>query len=79
MPSDITPTPETALIEAYVRELAPSIHELSCGIRADGAFDAWFRLNPTSPAKQIVIGKNDYSNGDWNEQVQRALENANLE
>ena len=79
MPSDPTPTQESALIQAYVRELAPSIHEVSCGNRLDGGYNLWFQLNPSSSAKQVIIGKNEYNTGQWKESVRTALEDANLE
>jgi hypothetical protein len=79
MPGDQTPTPESALIEDYIRELAPSIHQVSCKKRLDGGYDLWFQLNPTSPAKQVIISNNEYSAGQSNDSVGTALEEANLE
>src|SRR5947208_2897120 len=45
---DLTPTAETEMIKAYVRVLAPEIHDVSCGARMDGGYDLWLQLNPTS-------------------------------
>jgi len=60
MPSDVTPSPESELIKAYVQELAPGSHEISCGSRLDGGYDLWIQLNPSSAVKQVIITKEDY-------------------
>jgi hypothetical protein len=79
MPSQSTPTPESALIEDYVRQRAPGIHELQCRNRPDGGYELWFQLNPTSSAKESIISRDDYETGAWKAIVRRALEDANLE
>jgi len=76
MPSDLTPTAETEMIKAYVRVLAPEIHDVSCGARMDGGYDLWLQLNPTSTIKQVVISKVD--KGDqWKDLVSDAIEDIN--
>lgn len=78
MPSQSSPTPESALIERYVREHAPSIYDVSCGMRLDKGYELWFRLNPPpAPAKQVIISKQDYSTGDWKGIVNQAIQDAN--
>ena len=64
MPSDLTPSPESDLIKAFrFRALAPSIHDLDCGKRLDGGYDLWFKLNPSSSVKQVVISADEYGSG----------------
>ena len=79
MPSDLTPSPESDLIKAWVRALAPSIHDLDCGKRLDGGYDLWFKLNPSSSVKQVVISADEYGSERWRESVRHALEDANLQ
>jgi hypothetical protein len=79
MPSDLTPNPESELIKAWVRALAPSIHNLDCGRRLDGGYDLWLQLNPSSSVKQVVISADEYSSERWRESVRHALEDANLQ
>jgi hypothetical protein len=79
MPSDLTPSPESELIKAWVRALAPSIHDLGCGHRLDGGYDLWLQLNPRSSVKQVIITKDEYRSGHWRESVRHALEDANLQ
>ena len=69
MPSDLTPTAETEMIKAYVRVLAPEIHDVSCGARMDGGYDLWLQLNPTSTIKQVVISKVEYKGDQWKDLV----------
>jgi hypothetical protein len=79
MPSDLTPSPESDLIKAWVRALAPSIHDLDCGKRLDGGYDLWFKLNPSSSVKQVVISADEYGSERWRERVRHSLEDANLQ
>lgn len=79
MPSQSTPTPESALIEDYIRQRAPSIHELQCRKRLDGGYEVWFRLSPASSATQSIISRDDYESAAWKTIVRHALEDANLE
>ena len=77
MPSDLTPTAETEMIKAYVRVLAPEIHDVSCGARMDGGYDLWLQLNPTSTIKQVVIRKVEYKGDQWKDLVSDAIEDIN--
>ena len=77
MPSDLTPTAETEMIKAYVRVLAPEIHDVSCGARMDGGYDLWLQLNPTSTVKQVVISKVEYKGDQWKDLVSDAIEDIN--
>jgi len=77
MPSDLTPTAETEMIKAYVRVLAPEIHDVSCGARMDGGYDLWLQLNPTSTIKQVVISKVEYKGDQWKDLVSDAIEDIN--
>jgi hypothetical protein len=78
MASDLTPSPESELIKAWVRALAPSIHDLDCGKRLDGGYDLSLKLNPSSSVKQVIITKDEYDSERWRESVRHALEDANL-
>jgi len=78
MPSDLTSTPETALIEAYVLMLAPDMNEVSCGTRLDGGYDLWLRLEPNSTAKQVVISEAEYKADQWKDRVREAIERMNI-
>jgi hypothetical protein len=78
MPSDLTPTPETALIEAYVRLLAPGINEVSCGTRLDSGYDLWLQLEPNSRIRQVVITSAEYKADQWKDKVQGAIEEINV-
>jgi hypothetical protein len=60
---DLTPTPETEIIKAYVRVRVPGIHDLDCGSRLDGRYDLWLQLNPKYTIKQVVISQADYKIG----------------
>ena len=79
MASDLTPTAEGAMIEAYIRVCAPGVHDLSsCGTRLDGGYEVWFRLNPTSERVPIVISKAEYKEDRWKEKIDAAIEDANI-
>lgn len=78
MPSDLTPTAETEMIKAYVRVLAPAIHDVDCGTRLDGGYDLWFKLNPSSTIKQVVISRAEYRDDHWKDKVGEALEEINV-
>jgi hypothetical protein len=77
MPSDLTPTAETEMIKAYVRLLAPGIHDVSCGARADGGYDLWLKLNPTSTIKHVIISHVQYKTDQWKDGVGDAIEEIN--
>lgn len=78
MPSDLTPTAETEMIRIYVKVLAPSIHDVSCGTRLDGGYDLWLQLNPTSTIKQAVISQAEFKTEEWKDRVGEALEEINV-
>jgi hypothetical protein len=78
MPSDLTPTAETEMIRAFVKLLAPSIHQVSCGSRLDGGYDLWLQLNPSSVIKQVVITPQEYSTEEWKETIKTAIEQINV-
>jgi hypothetical protein len=78
MPSDLTSTPETEMIRAYVRGLAPDIHEVSCGVRMDGGYDVWLQLLPTSTIRQVVISRTQYKDDQWKDMVGNAIDEANI-
>lgn len=78
MPSDLTPTAETEMIKAYVRVLAPGIHDVSCGTRLNGGYDLWLKLNPTSTIKQVVISQAEYKGDQWKERVDQAIDEINV-
>jgi hypothetical protein len=78
MASDLSPSPETALIEAYVRLLASGINEVSCGRRLDSGYDLWLQLEPNSRIKQVVITNAEYKADQWKDKVQSALEEINI-
>jgi len=77
MPSDPTPTPETELIRAYVRGLAPDIHQVTCGVRMDGGYDVWLQFVPTSTIRQVVISQAQYKADHWKDMVGDAIDEAN--
>lgn len=70
------PTPESFEIEAYVRELAPNIHDVSCGERIGGGYDLWFKRTPSSKATELVINEIEFSTGAWQRVVRESLRNA---
>jgi hypothetical protein len=78
MPSDLTPTAETEMIKAYVRVLAPGIHDVDCGTRLDGGYDLWLKLNPSSTIKQVVISRAEYRDEQWKDKIREALEQINV-
>ena len=78
MPSDLTPTPETALIETYVRALAPGVFNMSCGTRVDGGYELWLQLNQDSRITPVVIDQSEFESGDWKDKVKAAIETANV-
>jgi hypothetical protein len=78
MPSDLTPTAETEMIKAYVRVLAPGIHDVDCGTRLDGGYDLWLKLNPSSTIKQVFISRADYRADRWKDKIREALEEINV-
>jgi hypothetical protein len=78
MPSDLTPTAETEMIRAFVKLLAPSIHQVSCGSRLDGGYDLWLQLNPSSVIKQVVITHQEYSTEEWKDTIRTAIEQINV-
>jgi hypothetical protein len=78
MPSDLTATAETEMIEAYVRVLAPGIHDVDCGTRLDGGYDLWLKLNPSSTIKQVVISRAEYKDNQWQDKIGEALEEINV-
>jgi len=73
MPSDLTPTPETEMIRAYVRGLAPDIHEVSCGVRMDGGYEVRLQF-----IKQVVISRDQYKADQWKDMVGDAIDEANI-
>jgi len=77
MPSDRTPTAETSMIEAYVRDCVPSIDSVECGTRLDGGYDLWLRLNPTSAVKQVIITKEQYATDLWKERISLEIQEIN--
>ena len=77
MPSDLTPTAETEMIKAYVRLLAPGIHEVSCGTRVDGGYELWLQLSPTSTIKQVIISEKEYKTDQWKDKIGAAIEEIN--
>jgi hypothetical protein len=78
MPSDLTPTAETEMIKAYVRVLAPGIHDVDCGTRLNGGYDLWLKLNASSTIKHVVISRVEYRNDQWKDKVGEALEEINI-
>ncbi|MGA8149577.1 MAG: hypothetical protein WB952_01270 [Terriglobales bacterium] len=78
MPSDLTPTAETEMIKAYLRVLAPGIHDVDCGTRLDGGYDLWLKLNPSSTIKQVVISRAEYRDDQWKDKIREALEEINV-
>jgi hypothetical protein len=78
MPSDLAPSAECALIEAYVRLLAPAIHALSCGTRLDGGYEVWLQLNPRSVMKVVTVTKAEFETEEWKQKIIAAVEDANV-
>jgi len=77
MPSDLTPTAETEMIKAYVRLLAPDIHEVSCGTRVEGGYELWLQLSPTSTIKPVIVSQVEYATEQWKDKVGAAIEEVN--
>jgi len=66
------------MIRIYVKVLAPSIHDVSCGSRLDGGYDLWVQLNPTSTIKQVVISQEEFKADQWKDKVGAAIEEINV-
>ena len=79
MPSDLTPNPDSALIEAYFKVLAPGIHNVSCGTTLDGGFQITFKLDSSSTTRFLDISKDEYKDDyAWKEKIEKAIEDANV-
>ena len=66
------------MIKAYVRVLAPGIHDVDCGTRLDHGYDLWLKLNPTSTIKQVVISQAEYKGDQWKELIGNAIDQINV-
>ena len=66
------------MIQDYIREHAPGIHELSCGTRLDGGYDILLQLECDSKIKPLVITKAEYKTNQWKEIINDAIDEINL-
>jgi hypothetical protein len=79
MPSDLSPTAETELIKAYVKELAPSMYEISCGTMVNGAgYELWLQLNPNSRTIPVVITQEEFESDVWQVKLRQAIDRLNV-
>jgi len=72
MPSSSVPTPESVLIEAYVRSVA-DVQELRCGERIEGGYEVIFKPTPSSDVEMFTIERDQFNGGDWKRKVRDFL------